>query len=166
VPAPSVEFLESRLLMARVEGIDVSSFQGSMNFTTAYNQNKRFAFIRASRSDTIPDSKTATFVPAAKNAGLVVGVYHRALPFSNTGDSGAFRDPIVDADAFLSVATQYIANGYMRPVLDLENGSSLNAVNGSGQPIGQVNGYTLNEWAVAWINRVKTVTGVTPMMYR
>ena len=36
----------------RVQGIDVSQWQGNMNWDTAYNQGARFAFVRASRGGT------------------------------------------------------------------------------------------------------------------
>jgi GH25 family lysozyme M1 (1,4-beta-N-acetylmuramidase) len=141
----------------RVLGIDVSQFQSTMNWNTAWNQGGRFAFIRASRTDTVPDTRLNTFAPAAKTQGFLVGVYHRALPFSNTSDSGAFRDPIVDADAFISAGGAYMGNGYMRPVLDIENGSSLRD--------NPVNGYNLSQWVVAFVNRVKQVKGVDPIIY-
>jgi GH25 family lysozyme M1 (1,4-beta-N-acetylmuramidase) len=154
-----IEPLEGRLFLARVEGIDVSQLQNAMNFTTAYNANKRFAFIRASRSDTLPDTNVTTNVNNAKAAGLVVGVYHRALPFSNTADTGAFRDPIVDADSFIASGGAYMGIGYMRPVLDIENGSNKLTTTPQG-------GYSsLSQWAVAFINRVKAVKNVTPLVY-
>lgn len=151
-----VEPLEQRLLM-RVLGVDVSQFQGSMDWSDTWNQGGRFAFIRASRSDTVPDSQVNNFVPAAKSQGLLVGVYHRALPFSNTADTGAFRDPIVDADAFIAAGGAYMGDGFMRPVLDIENGASLRD--------NPVNGYNLSQWAVAFINRIKEVKGVEPLVY-
>ena len=40
------------LAQTRAHGIDVSQFQGTMNWDTAYNQGVRFAFIRASRGGT------------------------------------------------------------------------------------------------------------------
>jgi GH25 family lysozyme M1 (1,4-beta-N-acetylmuramidase) len=163
-PSP-VERLEDRLFCARIQGIDVSQFQRPggtgpyVDFTTAYNVGDRFAFIRASRSDTVPDTDASVNIPNAKAAGLLVGVYHRALPFSNTADTGAFRDPIVDANAFLSVASSRIAAGYIRPALDIEDGSNKLTITPQG-------GYSsLSQWCVAWLNRVETVTGIRPLVY-
>jgi len=151
-PGPTWNFTQFR-----VPGIDVSVFQGSMNFTTAFNKGVRFAFVRASRGDTVPDPNVAVNVPNAKNAGLLVGVYHRILPFSNTNDDGAFVDPIVEADKLISSGGAYMGNGYMRPVVDVENGESLAST--------PVNGYNLSSWVVAFINRVKSVKGVDPLVY-
>lgn len=151
-----IEPLEQRLLM-RALGVDVSQYQGSMNFGTAWNQGAQFALIRASRTDIGQDTKVTTFVPAAKNQGLTVGVYHRALPFSNLADNGAFRDPVVDADSFIAAGGAYMGTGYMRPILDIENGTSLRD--------NPVNGYNLSSWVVAFINRIKQVKGVEPLVY-
>ncbi len=154
---PLFEPLELRLLCARLTGIDVSQFQGTMNWTTAKNQGISFALIRASRTDTVPDTKVSVNVPAAKAAGLQVGVYHRVLPFSTTTDSGAFVDPVTDANNFISSGGAYMTAGYLQPVVDVENGFGLNTT--------PVNGYDLSKWVLTFVNRVKAVTGVTPLIY-
>ncbi|MEA2710136.1 MAG: lysozyme [Phycisphaerales bacterium] len=158
--AALVEPLETRLLMARLTGIDVSQFQGTMNWTTAASKGISFAFIRASRGDTVPDTQLANNMnptTGARAKGIAVGVYHRILPFSNTGDTGAFVDPIVEADKFISAGGAYMGNGYMRPVIDVENGAALNTT--------PVNGYNLSTYVLAFVNRVQSVQGVSPMIY-
>ncbi|MGB7157591.1 MAG: glycoside hydrolase family 25 protein [Tepidisphaeraceae bacterium] len=46
----------------RAHGIDVSHFQGNMNWDTAYNQGVRFAFVRASRGGTQSGPNPAGFL--------------------------------------------------------------------------------------------------------
>ena len=156
-----VEQLEKRMMMARLTGIDVSHFQGTMNWNTAVSKGISFAMIRGSRTDTLPDTQLANNMNAttgAKAKGLIVGVYHRILPFSNTNDNGAFVDPIVDAQNFYNSAGSYMGTGYIRPIIDVENGASLNTT--------PVNGYTLKTWVLAWVNKLKTLTNnVTPILY-
>src|SRR2546430_10769988 len=117
-----------------------------MNFTTAYNYGARFAFIRASRTDTIPDSNVAVNVPNAKAAGLVVGVYHRILPFTVADDSGPFVDPIADADNFVASGGSYMGIGYIRPPVDVETGATPNN--------SAANCYTPNSLLIAFANRM------------
>ena len=158
--ADFVEKLEDRLFLARLTGIDVSHFQGTMNWNTAVSRGLSFAFIRASRGDTVPDTQLANNMHptnGAKAKGLVVGVYHRILPYSNTADSGAWVDPIVEANKFLTAGGNYMGPGYMRPVVDVENGSKMNTT--------PVNGYNLSTWVLAFVNRIKEVKNVTPIIY-
>ncbi|HYO10798.1 MAG TPA: GH25 family lysozyme [Tepidisphaeraceae bacterium] len=155
--AALVESLEGRLLCARLTGIDVSTFQGNMNWATAKAAGISFAFIRASRTDTLPDPKLAQNMTGSAAQGIVTGVYHRILPFSNTADTGAFVDPIDDADNFIASGGAYMGSGYMRPVVDVENGAKLNTT--------PVNGYNLSTWTLAFVNRIKEIKGVTPLIY-
>ena len=165
--ADFLECLENRLLMARLTGIDVSSFQGTMNWNTAVSQGIKFAFIRGSRSDTLPDPQLANNMnpsTGAKAKGLVVGVYHRILPFGNTGDvrqdTGESTDanyvqPETDAQNYWNSAGQYMNAGYMRPVIDVENGVGLNTtphVNAGGTPTPTTN---LSQWVTRFLTKLK-----------
>ena len=149
------------MLLARLTGIDVSQFQGTMNWNTAVSRGISFAFIRASRGDTVPDTQLANNMHptnGAKAKGLVVGVYHRILPFSNVNDTGAYVDPVVEANKFLTAGGNYMGNGYIRPVVDVENGRNLNGSAAHG-------GHTLSTWVLAFVNRIKEVKNVTPIIY-
>ena len=44
----AIEPLERRTLLTRLVGLDVSEFQGSINWTSVHNAGKNFTFIRAS----------------------------------------------------------------------------------------------------------------------
>src|SRR4051812_24788292 len=82
-PRPSFSFVESlehRVLFARVEGVDVSVYQGAINWNTLLSHSKQFAFVRASRTNLDLDPNFTTNMANAKAAGVLTGAYHRALP--------------------------------------------------------------------------------------
>ncbi len=139
-------------------GIDVSYWQGSISQTgwdSVYSAGKRFVFVRATHYTTAnetyahgdPDPYFATNMTRAKTAGLYAGAYNFARP--------SLWSPTTDADYFLQYAAPYISEGYLRPVLDLEEA-------GGTTPVGATN---LSNWANAWLNYVEQETGVEPIVY-
>lgn len=64
---------------AIVDGIDVSQWQGEVNFVAVRSANYRFAIARAA-SGTKPDEKFATNWSRMKSAGLIRGVYQYFRP--------------------------------------------------------------------------------------
>ena len=117
-------------ISAREVGIDVSQFQGTINWTQVKTA-KAFAFIRATRGgqgtsgtgDTIDDTTFSTNIVNAKAAGLLVAPYHFARPDILTGGT-ITSDAQDEARHFLNIAGAYMAPGYLRPVLDLETNGS------------------------------------------
>ena len=57
-------------------GIDVSSYQGSIDWTKVAKQSMDFAMIRASMGQTSRDTRFKTNAAGARAAGLQVGAYH------------------------------------------------------------------------------------------
>ena len=127
-----------------VKGIDVSHWQGEINWTKVYEAGYRFVFIKATEGVNFVDPNLEKNVEGAKKAGLLVGVYHFAHPESNK--------PEDEARFFLSVAGKYVKNGYLKPVLDLEKGCNL----GSEK---------LTEWVLRWAKTIFVETGVEPIIY-
>ncbi|MGB7159292.1 MAG: GH25 family lysozyme [Tepidisphaeraceae bacterium] len=144
------EPLESRLFM-RVEGVDVSVFQGAINWQTLRSNNKEFAFVRSSRTTLALDPNFHTNMANAKAAGVITGPYHRALPLGD-GDAGVYTDPVTDANRFYNAAKDYIKEGYLRPVLDAEDGATLGKA-------------TLSQWWTDFIGEFKRLSGVEPIIY-
>src|SRR5205085_3829049 len=95
-----------------LQGIDVSNWQGSINWTKVAADGKRFAFLKACEGRTYVDPMYAQNRQGALAAGVVVGAYHFALPDSSKGDA------IAEADHFAAVAG--VRAGDVIPVLDLE----------------------------------------------
>jgi GH25 family lysozyme M1 (1,4-beta-N-acetylmuramidase) len=148
--------------MARTFGIDVSDWQGNINWSAVAASGKTFAFIRATRggttgtynestrvgtlSERYDDTKFLANITNAKAAGLLVGAYHFARPdiSMNTGCDEAVH--------FLQVAGDYMCDGYLPPVLDLEAGSARSTAD-------------LTNWAMDFCNTIHDAKGVWPIVY-
>ena len=129
---------------ARLEGIDVSVWQGTIDWTKVAAAGKQFAIIRASAGTLTKDSTYAANRAGAKAAGLKIAAYHYANPDT------ASNDALNEANWFLSLATP--ARGEMLPALDVEvtNGLSVSQ---------------MQTWVRTWLERVTEVVGVRPMIY-
>ena len=125
-------------------GIDVSHWQGVIDWRAVRAAGKRFAYIKASDGTTFVDDRYATNRAQAKAAGLVVGAYHFAKPSALAGDA------VAEADHF--VATAAWVKGELLPVLDLESTGGLSTV-------------ALTDWAKAFLGRVYATTGVRAVIY-
>jgi len=141
-----IESVERRLLMARVPGIDVSHWQGGINWPSVATAGKKFAFQKATESIDYIDPTLATNMTGGKNAGVLMGVYHFGRPSTAAGDA------VAEADWFVDRAGQYMMPGHLPPVLDLEDGASLTATQ-------------LSNWVQQFENRVFDRAGVTPIIY-
>jgi GH25 family lysozyme M1 (1,4-beta-N-acetylmuramidase)/predicted small integral membrane protein len=126
------------------DGIDVSHWQGSINWSSVYGAGYRFAFIKATEGTGYTDSYFTTNMTNAKNAGLYPGPYHFAHPDTNSATA--------EAQHFVNVAGSYMTNGYLRPALDLEDGASLSKT-------------ALTDWVITFMTYVYNQTGVTPVIY-
>jgi len=135
-PAPSA--------VTWLEGLDVSTHQGSIDWGRVAAAGKRFVFARASAGSLTADDTYATNRSGARAVGIPVGAYHFANP------DNASNDALNEANWFLSHATP--TPGDLIPTLDIEvtNGLSTTA---------------LTTWLQTWLTRVTEVTGVRPMIY-
>jgi GH25 family lysozyme M1 (1,4-beta-N-acetylmuramidase) len=103
-----IESLEDRLL-CRAQGVDVSSYQGSPNWTSVYNAGIRFVYAKATEGTTYTNPYLSSQT-AATNSSIVVGVYHFAR----------FNSATAEADHFYNAAPGKMKNGFLRPALDVE----------------------------------------------
>ena len=144
-------------MTAEVNGIDVSEFQGVIDWPTVASQTTlplTVAVARATYGATYIDHQWATNWPALAKTGLVRGVYHFAVP--GTSPTVA-QNAQAQAAFFLAVLDK--AGGWralqdLSPVLDLEVANGLTPAQ-------------LQEWAGAWIDALKTALGgrYTPIVY-
>lgn len=74
---------------ATTPGIDVSNYQGSINWTSVRNAGIQFAFIKTTEGTTYHDPRFAANYVGAYNAGVIRGAYHFALPDRSTGAAQA-----------------------------------------------------------------------------
>ena len=131
----------------RPNGMDTSFWDGDLTPATwqgIYNAGYVFAFVKATQGVNITDPEFFDNITRAPQAGILTGCYHFAKPSQNSATA--------EANYFVSVAGPYITAGYLRPVLDLEDGSSLGAT-------------ALSNWVNAWMNQVELLTGVEPIIY-
>ncbi|GAA4390649.1 hypothetical protein GCM10023186_39050 [Hymenobacter koreensis] len=92
-----------------VHGIDVSSYQGRIDWPEVAQQRVRFAFIKATEGVSLRDKRFARNWREARAAGVYCGAYH-------------FFQPNYDGteQANLFVKTVPLAPGDLPPVLDVE----------------------------------------------
>jgi GH25 family lysozyme M1 (1,4-beta-N-acetylmuramidase) len=127
-----------------LEGLDVSVYQSTIDWTKVAAAGKKFAIIRASAGSLTADTRYAANRSGAKAAGLPIAAYHFANPDTATNDA------LNEANWFLQNATP--THGEMIPALDVEvtNGLSVSA---------------MQTWVSTWLTRVSSVLGVKPMIY-
>lgn len=74
---------------ATIPGIDVSHYQGSINWASVRAAGIEFAFIKATEGTTFKDSRFNANYPASHAAGVIRGAYHFARPAASTGAAQA-----------------------------------------------------------------------------
>ncbi|MET0752195.1 MAG: GH25 family lysozyme [Pyrinomonadaceae bacterium] len=102
-------------------GIDVSKFQGNVNWQRVKNSGISFAFARAidDATGTTPDPKFARNWQGMKDAGIFRGAYYFLRPNRNMQRA---------ADLFVSTVGQ-LGAGDLPPVLDVESADGASASN-------------------------------------
>nr|WP_020640613.1 GH25 family lysozyme [Amycolatopsis balhimycina] len=94
-------------------GMDVSHYQGTVDWGAAAGQGAKFAYMKATESTTYVDPQFTTNFAGSANAGLLRGAYHFGLPDTSTGAA--------QAQYFLSHGGGWVADGKtLPPVLDIE----------------------------------------------
>lgn len=103
--------LETRA--SSVLGFDISHYQSSVDFSSAYNDGGlRFVYIKATEGTTYKDPAFSSHYTGATNAGFIRGGYHFA---SGTGDGSQ------EANFFLANGGGWSNDGRTLPgMLDLE----------------------------------------------
>lgn len=126
---------------SQATGIDVSHFQGTVNWAEVAASGACFAFVKATEGITYVDPQFSVNWPAMKEAGLLRGAYH----FYEPAD-----DPASQAQHFLSTVT--LETGDLPPVLDVETN-------------GGVSSSQLWSGVSTWLQYVQTATGRQPIVY-
>jgi GH25 family lysozyme M1 (1,4-beta-N-acetylmuramidase) len=127
-----------------LEGVDVSHWQGTIDWTKVAGAGKTFAMIKATDGETFVDNMYSTNHTGARAAGVRVGAYHFAEP------SGTATEAIVQADWFVN-HIGYLP-GDLVPALDLEVTNGLSATQ-------------LQAWVGYWLSEVTAKLGIKPMIY-
>nr|WP_063817822.1 GH25 family lysozyme [Herbidospora sakaeratensis] len=137
-----------------VTGIDVSHWQGNVNWPNVASAGARFAYMKATEGTYYLDDTFAANYAGAKANGLYAGAYHFARPDQSGGRA--------QADYFLDRA-RYVADGRtLPPMLDIEwpwNGS------GSPSPCYGLSPAQMVTWIGDFVDRVRERTGRPTMIY-
>ena len=88
-PISSPAQLDLRGIQASVNGIDVSSHQGNVDWAGQYNAGKRFAYVKATEGTSYINPYFGQQYNGSYNIGMIRGAYHFALPNSSSGAAQA-----------------------------------------------------------------------------
>jgi len=142
-----------------LRGVDVNArHEDNIDWSDVYDAGYRFVFVKASSGDSDEPVLRNTFlgdqVEGAEDEGLAVGVYHFAYAgFGNTAAD--------EAAWFLDVAGEYLREGYLRPVLDVEDDEKPP----KSQRNSDLTPEALTAWVDEWMATVELLTGVEPILY-
>lgn len=123
------------------EGIDVSHYQGVVDWEDVREDGITFAFAKATEGISGVGPQFQNNWPGIKAAGLVRGAYHFFEPED---------DPTAQAQHFISTVT--LEPGDLPPVLDVETNTGLTDE-------------ALNAAVLTWMSTVEAAYGVAPILY-
>lgn len=124
-----------------IDGIDVSHWQGTIDWRAVRGSGIDFAFIKATEGGTHTDPQFARNWAAAADAGITRGAYHYFRPDV---------DPVKQAEHFLRVTR--LGPGDLPAVLDVETSDG-------------VAGDALLRAIRSWLQTVERATGKRPIVY-
>ncbi|MEL7093140.1 MAG: GH25 family lysozyme [Pseudomonadota bacterium] len=93
-----------------VQGIDVSKYQGKIDFGAVKAADKSFVFVKATEGDTGVDPSFASNIAASRAAGLMTGAYHFYISHD------AAESQFANFSKHVSLGA-----GDLPPVVDIEN---------------------------------------------
>jgi GH25 family lysozyme M1 (1,4-beta-N-acetylmuramidase) len=100
-------------MVAGTPGMDVSSYQGNVNWSAAAANGAKFAYVKATESTTYTNPYFTQQYNGSYNAGLIRGAYHFATPNTSSGAT--------QADYFLAHGGGWSKDGKTLPgMLDME----------------------------------------------
>ncbi|MCR8983521.1 glycoside hydrolase family 25 protein [Brevibacillus laterosporus] len=124
-----------------IKGIDVSKWQGEINWNQVASDGVKYAFIKATEGTSLVDKKLKENAQGANRAGIKVGYYHFAHP-----DLSAQ----VQAEHFVQTVKGLPCD--MPLVLDIETDKGLTPAQ-------------ITAFCLTFLTHVKGHTGKTPMIY-
>jgi len=125
-----------------LQGIDVSYYQGDIDWNAVAADGITFAWVRVSHSTQFFDPQFDANLAGARAAGIHVGVYQYFEPG---------QDPLAQAN-FLLDHMGPLQPGDMPPMIDVESADSV-------APAAYADAIRV------WLDRVEEVTGVPPIIY-
>jgi lysozyme len=129
-------------------GVDLSQFNGTVDWNTLKQQGPAFTFIKATEGATIVDTSFAENWSAAKGKGIIRSPYHFFAPKTSTVQA--------QIDNFCTTIGK-LEVGDLPPVLDVESHAPTSWEGLSQQAAADL--------VIAWLEGVKQRLGVSPILY-
>jgi GH25 family lysozyme M1 (1,4-beta-N-acetylmuramidase) len=139
----------ARASAALAPGVDVSHWQGAIDWLGVVGAGHTFVFAKATEGTTVLDLTYPINRTGAAGTGMRLGAYHFARP-GGSGDAGVVASAIAQADYFVGAAQPKA--GDLPPVLDLESTGNLAPT-------------ALAAWTQAWLDEVEARTGAKSVIY-
>jgi len=134
-----------------VQGMDVSSYQGNVNWSSAWSKGARFAYVKATEGTFYVNSYFAQQYNGSYNQGMTRGAYHFARPDRSSGSA--------QADYFVNHGGGWSADGRTLPgTLDIE-------YNPSGSTCYGLSNSSMVSWIKSFSDRYRSRTGRYPVIY-
>ena len=138
-------------LVSGLPGLDVSSHQGNVNWTTVKNNGAKFAYVKATEGTSYTNPYFSQQYVGSYNVGLIRGAYHFATP--NTSGGAA------QADYFASHGGAWSRDNQTLPgALDIE-------YNPYGATCYGLSQASMRSWIHAFVNEYHAKTGRWAVIY-
>jgi GH25 family lysozyme M1 (1,4-beta-N-acetylmuramidase) len=135
-----------------VHGIDVSHYQGSINWASVANAGIDFAYAKVTEGTSFVDQTFATNYAGAKAQGIYSGAYHFGRP-----DLGS---PTTQANYFIDHASFTRDGRTLPPMLDIETGTTVGKDTCYG-----LSTSAMGSWISGFVNQVRARTGSATTIY-
>ncbi len=141
----------ARAAVAQPYGMDVSAYQGNVDWATAARNGGRFAYVKATESTAYINRYFAQQYNGSAAAGMFRGAYHFALPNRSSGAA--------QANYFVDHGGGWSADGRtLPPMLDIE-------YNPYGPTCYSMSGSAMSAWIADFSRTVLARTGRYPTIY-
>jgi GH25 family lysozyme M1 (1,4-beta-N-acetylmuramidase) len=137
--------------VAGLPGLDVSGWQGNVNWSSVKANGAKFAYIKATENTNYQNGYFAQQYNGSYNVGLIRGAYHFATPNTSSGKA--------QADYFVAHGGGWSADGKTLPgLLDIE-------YNPYGATCYGLSHASMVSWIHAFINEYQAKTGRWAVIY-
>lgn len=138
-------------LVTQTPGMDVSGYQGNVNWSAAWSNGGRFAYVKATEGTSYTNPYFSQQYNGSYNVGMIRGSYHFALP-DNSGGAA-------QADYFVNHGGGWSRDGKTLPgALDIE-------YNPYGATCYGLSAGSMVNWIAAFSNEYRARTGRYPTIY-
>jgi lysozyme len=139
------------LNIAVLSGIDVSAWNGTINWKKVANSGVKYSWVKVTEGRTHTNRPYKQNIDGCHQNGIAVGGYHFGRP--DTGiEQGAKKDAVAEAQYFLSKLCPLLLPGDLLPVLDVEAGMKTDDQHNV-------------DWCLAWLEYVEDELGARPLVY-